>query len=85
MLANYIVDKQKELHFNVPGVPIKRNDDNKTRDFILSMTPDQRKELSINKSTRGIFRRTCGRARRSSYIIRSRLRWDIIISLDFIT
>ena len=35
----------------MPGVPIKRNDDNKTRDFILNMTPDQRKELGINKST----------------------------------
>jgi len=35
----------------VPGVPIKRNDDNKTRVFILNMTPEQRKELGINKST----------------------------------
>ena len=51
MLANYISDRQKELHFNVPGVPIKRNDDNETRDFILNMTPEQRKELGINKST----------------------------------
>jgi CRISP-associated protein Cas1 len=50
-LANYIVDKQKEIQFNVPGVPIKRNDDNTTRDFILNMTPEQRKELGINKST----------------------------------
>jgi CRISPR-associated protein Cas1 len=50
-LANYIVDKWKELQFNVSGVPIKRNDDNKTRDFFLNMTPEQRKELGINKST----------------------------------
>jgi CRISPR-associated protein Cas1 len=35
----------------VPDVPIKRNDDNKTRDFILNMTPEQRKTLGINKST----------------------------------
>ncbi|HTY91066.1 MAG TPA: hypothetical protein VMC84_07820 [Methanocella sp.] len=35
----------------MPGVPIKRNDDNKTRVFILNMTPEQRKELGINKST----------------------------------
>ncbi len=39
------------LHFNVPGVPIKRNDDYATRDYILNMTPKQRKELGINKST----------------------------------
>jgi len=51
MLANYISDRSKELRFNVPGVPIKWNDDNETRDFILNMTPDQRKELGINKST----------------------------------
>ncbi len=35
----------------MPRVPIKRNDDNKTREFILNMTPEQRKELGINKST----------------------------------
>jgi len=39
------------MFFNVPGVPIKRNDDNKTWDFILNMTQDQRKRLGINKST----------------------------------
>lgn len=50
-LANYIVDKQEVLQFNVPGVPIKRNDDNTTRDYIMNMTPEQRKELGINKST----------------------------------
>jgi CRISPR-associated protein Cas1 len=51
MLANYISDRSKVLEFNIPGVPIKRNDDNKTRDFILNMTPDQRKKLGLNKST----------------------------------
>jgi CRISPR-associated protein Cas1 len=50
-LANYISDKQKELRFNVPGVPIKRNDDNKTKEYILNLTPEQRKALGINKST----------------------------------
>jgi CRISPR-associated protein Cas1 len=50
-LANYISDKQKELRFNVPGVPIKRNDDNKTKEYILNLTSEQRKALGINKST----------------------------------
>lgn len=50
-LSNYTSDKQKELRFTVPGVPIKRNDDNETRDFILNMTPEQRKELGVSKST----------------------------------
>jgi CRISPR-associated protein Cas1 len=51
MLANYIADKQKVLHFSVPDIQLKRDDDMATRDFILNMTPEQRKELGINKST----------------------------------
>jgi CRISPR-associated protein Cas1 len=35
----------------VPHIPIKRNDDTATTDFFLNMTPEQRKELGINKST----------------------------------
>ena len=50
-LANYIHDKQKELHFSVPEVQLKRDDDNATREYILNMTPEQRKELGLNKST----------------------------------
>lgn len=50
-LANYVQDKHKELQFNVPDIQLKRDDDNATRDFILNMTPEQRKELDINKST----------------------------------
>ncbi len=49
-LAYYISDRQKELRFNVPGVPIKRNDDAATRDFLINMTVEQRMELGINKS-----------------------------------
>jgi CRISPR-associated protein Cas1 len=33
------------------GVPIKRNDDNATRDYILNMMPEQRKKLGIDRST----------------------------------
>lgn len=51
LLANYIQDKQKELHFSVHSVQLKRNDDMATRDYILNMTPEQRRELGINKST----------------------------------
>jgi CRISPR-associated protein Cas1 len=35
----------------VPDVPIKRNDDNTAREFIMNMTPGQRKELGISKTT----------------------------------
>jgi len=50
-LANYIQNKRDNLQFNVPPIELKRNDDNDTRDFILNMTPEQRRELGINKST----------------------------------
>jgi hypothetical protein len=33
---------QKELHFNVPGIQVKRNDDDATREYILNMMPEQR-------------------------------------------
>jgi CRISPR-associated protein Cas1 len=33
------------------GVPIKRNDDNATRGYILNMMPEQRKKLGIDRST----------------------------------
>ena len=74
ILANYISGRSKGLRFNVPGIPIKRNDDNKTRDFILNMTPDQRKELEINKSTLWYIQKNLQKARRSNYIIRSGLK-----------
>ena len=51
MLANHILEKQKVLHFSIPDIQLKRNDDNATIDYILNMTPEQRKELGINKST----------------------------------
>jgi CRISPR-associated protein Cas1 len=51
MVANCLGDRSRVLEFVVPGIPIKRNDDNATREYILNMTPEQRKELGINKST----------------------------------
>ncbi len=51
MMANYIIDKHKELQFNVPDIKLKRKDYHAIRDLILNMTPAQRKEQGINKST----------------------------------
>lgn len=50
-LANYILDKQKELQFSIPTIEIPRNDDLEICEAILKMTPVKRKELGINKST----------------------------------
>lgn len=50
-LANYLLDKSKKLEFDIPVVRISRNVDLEIRETLLSISPDQRKELGINKST----------------------------------
>lgn len=50
-LANFILEKQKQLEFNIPKVKLERNDDTQIKEKILNMTPQQRKRLGINKST----------------------------------
>ena len=50
-LANFILGKQKQLEFYIPKIKLERNDDVEIKEKILSMTPQQRKELGINKST----------------------------------
>ena len=49
--SNFLVDKKKEFHFVIPKINLNRNDELELREKILSMTPDERKELGINKST----------------------------------
>ena len=50
-LANYIVGKREQMHFNVPLLKIRRNDSIELRQLILATTPAERKMLGINKST----------------------------------
>jgi len=50
-LSNFIVDKKKEVDFVIPKIKLNRNDNVQLREKILSMTPDERKKLGINKST----------------------------------
>ena len=50
-LANFISDKQKNFDFDIPKIIIQRNDDVQIREKILNMTPEQRKQCGINKST----------------------------------
>ena len=49
-LANFILDK-KELEFNIPKITIQRKDVLEIKSKILHMTPQERKNLGINKST----------------------------------
>jgi CRISPR-associated protein Cas1 len=51
MLANYIMCKSSKLQFNIPEFEIKREDTLEIRNKILSLTPEDRKRLNINKST----------------------------------
>ena len=50
-LAQFIADKKKTIEFVVPHVEINRDDNLELRDKILSMSPDERRKLMINKST----------------------------------
>ncbi len=50
-LANFILDKRKELKFNIPEIRIERDDSIEVKKKILSMPVQERKRLGINKST----------------------------------
>ena len=51
LLANYIIGKSGKLQFNIPEFEIKREDNTEIRNKVLSLTPQDRKRLGINKST----------------------------------
>ena len=51
LLANQISGKSGKLQFNVPEFRIKREDNTDIRSKVLSLTPQDRKRLGINKST----------------------------------
>ena len=50
-LAQFISDKKKTLEIKVPPIKINRDDNLELRNRILSMSPEERKKLGINKST----------------------------------
>jgi len=50
-LAHHISDKKKKFDFDVPKLIIQREDTIQLRKKILSLTPEDRKKLGINKST----------------------------------
>jgi len=50
-LSRYIMGNVKQLEFRIPDITIKRNDNSLVRDKIMSIDPEKRKELKINKST----------------------------------
>ena len=49
--ANFIIGKKKDFDFIIPKIHLNRNDNLELREKILNMTPDERKELGVNKST----------------------------------
>jgi len=50
-LSKYITGNSKPLEFSIPEIEIKRNDNSQVRDNIISINPEKKKELKINKST----------------------------------
>ncbi|HEX9826902.1 MAG TPA: hypothetical protein VGA80_09925, partial [Flavobacteriaceae bacterium] len=50
-LAQFIAEKKKTLEIRVPPIKLNRDDNLELRNKILSMSPEERKRLGINKST----------------------------------
>jgi len=50
-LAKYIESNNKTLEFVIPVMKIDRNDSAELRNQIMSITPEERKRLGMNKST----------------------------------
>jgi CRISPR-associated protein Cas1 len=50
-LANFISDKRKNIEFVIPRYQINRDDTSILKEKILSISPQERKILGINKST----------------------------------
>jgi len=50
-LSRYIIGNSKQCEFAIPDIEIKRNDNSQVRNKIMSIDPEKRKELKINKST----------------------------------
>jgi len=50
-LSKYITGNSKSLEFTISDIEIKRNDNSQIRERIISIDPEKRKELKINKST----------------------------------
>ena len=50
-MSNFILDKRKDISFDIPNVQIMKNDSVETRAKILTIMPEERKHLGINKST----------------------------------
>lgn len=51
ILSKYLLEKSGKLEFNIPELKIVRVDNKDVRSRIMSVDPDKRKELGINKST----------------------------------
>ena len=49
--SRYVIENNKHLEFTIPDIEIKRNDNSQVGDKIMSIDPEKRKELKINKST----------------------------------
>ena len=50
-LSRYISGKIKTLDFNIPDIEISRNDTINIKNKIMSIDPEKRKALKLNKST----------------------------------
>jgi len=50
-LGRYVMENNKHLEFTIPNIAIKRNDNFQIMERIMSIDPEKRKMLNINRST----------------------------------
>ena len=58
-LGNFVADKKKEFEFIIPKMKLNRNNNLELKERILNMTPEEREQLGINKSTLWYLKKTC--------------------------
>ena len=72
ILRNYISGKSKALDFNIPKIRIDRVDDKELRSKIMSINPEKRKKLKINKSTLWYQQKKIKEEKRLKFIVKQR-------------
>jgi len=73
----------KQLEFSIPNIAIKRNDNSQIRDKIMSIDPEKRKKLKINKSTLWYQQKKIkeGKTLKVYNKTKVRIEWPVLVNL----
>ena len=77
-LSIYITGNSKSPEFTIPDIEIKRNYNSQVRDRIMSIDPEKRKELKINKSTLWYQQKKIKEGKTIKVYNKTKVRWNEI-------